>query len=120
MFIMSVMLSPFKRIRPSAFRVFFLIESSSASSNTTFMYSSNPCRTKGSVRELHKLTWRACADGHSPKRAHGARASCRGSMGHMSGRQRTMILPSILRSVFSISQICTRVFCAAHETHSVG
>jgi len=63
--IINVMLSPLRRIRPSGFLVFFLIESSSASSSTTFMYSSNP-----------------------------------------------MIRPSILRSVFSNSQICTLVlFC---------
>ena len=40
--IMSVMLSPFRRMRPSALRVFFLMDSSSASSSTKFMYSSKP------------------------------------------------------------------------------
>lgn len=41
-FIMSVMLSPFNKIRPKGFRVFFFKEISSASSRTRFMYSSNP------------------------------------------------------------------------------
>ena len=38
MLIISVMLSPLSRMRPRLFRVFFLIESSSASSKTRFMY----------------------------------------------------------------------------------
>ena len=40
--------------RPRAFLVFFLIESSSASSNTKFMYSSNPCELKHK-RDQHTL-----------------------------------------------------------------
>ncbi|GMH41053.1 hypothetical protein BSKO_08963 [Bryopsis sp. KO-2023] len=39
---MSVMLSPFNKIRPSCFLVFFFIETSSASSSTKFIYSSKP------------------------------------------------------------------------------
>ena len=48
--IMRVMLSPLSRMRPSAFRVFFLIESSSASSRTRFMYSA-----RGTRRTLAKV-----------------------------------------------------------------
>ena len=40
--IISVMLSPLRRMRPSCLRVFFLTWSSSASSSTRFMYSSKP------------------------------------------------------------------------------
>ena len=45
--IISVILSPFRRIRPNAFLDFFLIDNSSASSSTTFMYSSKPCSATG-------------------------------------------------------------------------
>lgn len=41
-FIISVMLSPFNSIRPKNFLVFFLRDTSSASSRTRFMYSSKP------------------------------------------------------------------------------
>ena len=46
------MLSPFSKIRPSAFRLttppfaFALLSTSSAASRTRFMYSSKPCRVK--------------------------------------------------------------------------
>lgn len=63
---------------PTAFRVFFLTYTSSASSNTRFMYSSKPCGERGEL---------------------GARSS---------RRERTMIRPSIRRSVFSYSQITMR------------
>ena len=55
MFIINVMLSPFRRIRPNAFLVFFLIDNSSASSNTTFMYSSKPCARGRARRERAAL-----------------------------------------------------------------
>eukprot|EP00929_Paragymnodinium_shiwhaense_P036752 TRINITY_DN1966_c0_g2_i1.p1 TRINITY_DN1966_c0_g2~~TRINITY_DN1966_c0_g2_i1.p1 ORF type:complete len:119 (+),score=18.31 TRINITY_DN1966_c0_g2_i1:95-451(+) len=48
-FIIRQMLSPFRRIRPMARRVFFLTWISSASSTTRFMYSSKP-RMRPSMR----------------------------------------------------------------------
>lgn len=50
-FIMSVMLSPFSRIRPSGFLVSFLVFISSASSRTRFMYSSKPYNIKSEKME---------------------------------------------------------------------
>lgn len=41
-FIIRVILSPFSKILPSCFLMFFLTLTSSASSRTKFMYSSNP------------------------------------------------------------------------------
>jgi len=48
-FIIKVILSPFKRMRPTGRRVFFFTDISSASSNTKFMYSSKP-RIRPSMR----------------------------------------------------------------------
>ena len=49
--IIKVMLSPLSKIRPSAFLVFFLIDNSSASSSTKFMYSSKPCGASKEEKE---------------------------------------------------------------------
>lgn len=57
--IMSVMLSPLSKIRPSALRVFFLIDNSSASSSTRFMYSSKPMMRPSILRSVFSKsqTW---------------------------------------------------------------
>uniref|UniRef100_A0A2P2JL25 Small nuclear ribonucleoprotein E n=1 Tax=Rhizophora mucronata TaxID=61149 RepID=A0A2P2JL25_RHIMU len=48
------MLSPFRRILPRAFLVFFLTLTSSASSRTKFMYSSKPCYSNISMTHNRK------------------------------------------------------------------
>ena len=78
---------------PRGFLLFFLIDISSASSSTKFMYSSNPCQVGSSSAQAQRH-----ARPLSPA---------------VKGWQLTMIRPSIRMSVFSNSQICTRVFCDA-------
>ena len=84
------------RSSPRGFLLFFLIDISSASSSTKFMYSSNPCQVK-----QRRMSIRTAAQPRPPSPA------------SRSGHALTMIRPSIRMSVFSYSQICTRVFCDA-------
>lgn len=49
---MSVMVSPLRRMRPSALRVFRFTDTSSASSSTRFMYSSKPMMRPSIRRSL--------------------------------------------------------------------
>lgn len=48
-FIINVILSPFRRIRPNCFLLFFFTLTSSASSRTKFMYSSKPYTQKKQI-----------------------------------------------------------------------
>lgn len=61
-FIINVILSPFRRIRPNCFLLFFFTLTSSASSRTKFMYSSKPIIRPSTLRSF-------CSNSHIWMRA---------------------------------------------------